>query len=61
MLFLLPGVFTFPIVLPESYSLDPDQARHLDGPDLGPNCLQRLSADGTGSLSGEELIIEVEY
>ena len=26
-------------------SLDPDQARHFVGPDLGPNCLQRLSAD----------------
>ena len=23
-------------------SLDPDQARHFVGPDLGPNCLQRL-------------------
>ena len=29
----------------ESSSLDPDQARHFVGPDLGPNCLQRLSAD----------------
>ena len=28
-----------------SKSLDPDQARHFVGPDLGPNCLQRLSAD----------------
>ena len=28
-------------------SLDPDQARHFVGPDLGPNCLQRLSADDT--------------
>ena len=26
--------------------LDPDQDRHFVGPDLGPNCLQRLSADG---------------
>ena len=26
-------------------SLDPDQARHFVRPDLGPNCLQRLSAD----------------
>ena len=26
-------------------SLDPDQARHFVGPGLGPNCLQRLSAD----------------
>ena len=28
-----------------SNSSDPDQARHFVGPDLGPNCLQRLSAD----------------
>ena len=28
-------------------SLDPDQARHFVGPDLGPNCLQRLSAGNT--------------
>ena len=31
-----------------SNSLDPDQARRFVGPDLGPNCLQRLSADDTG-------------
>ena len=30
-----------------SNSLDPDQVRHFVGPDLGPNCLQRLSADDT--------------
>ena len=28
-----------------SNGLDPDQDRHSIGPDLGPNCLQRLSAD----------------
>ena len=28
-----------------SNDLDPDQARHFVSPDLGPNCLQRLSAD----------------
>ena len=28
-----------------SYSLDPDQARHYVGPNLGPNCLQRILAD----------------
>ena len=33
----------------ESNSLDPDQARHFVGPDLGPNCLQKLSADDTTS------------
>ena len=27
-----------------SNSLDPDQARPFVGPDLGPNCLKRLSA-----------------
>ena len=30
-----------------SKSLDPEQARYSVGPDLGPNCLQRLSADDT--------------
>ena len=30
-----------------SNSLDPDQARQNVGPDLGPNCLQRYSADDT--------------
>ena len=28
-----------------SNSLEQDQARHFVGPDLDPNCLQRLSAD----------------
>ena len=28
-----------------SNSLNLDQARHFVGPDLGPNCLQKLSAD----------------
>ena len=28
-------------------SLDPAQAQRFVGPDLGPNCLQRLSTDGT--------------
>ena len=31
-----------------SNSLDPDQAQHFVGPDLGPNFLQRSSADDTG-------------
>ena len=30
-----------------SNSLDPDQARHFVGPNLGPNCLQKLSANDT--------------
>ena len=29
-----------------SNCLDPDQDRHSVGPDLGPNCLQRLLAYG---------------
>ena len=28
-------------------SLDPDKVQRFVGPDLGPNCLQRLSADNT--------------
>ena len=32
-----------------SNNLDADQARLLVGSDLGPNCLQRLSADDTSS------------
>ena len=30
-----------------SNSLDPDQARYFVGPYLGPNCLEKLSADDT--------------
>ena len=29
-----------------SNGVDPDQDRHFVSPNLGPNCLQRLSADG---------------
>ena len=32
----------------DSKSLDPDQAQHFVGPDLDPNCLQRLSEDDKG-------------
>ena len=39
------------MIIRVSNSLDPDQARqnaqHFVGPDTGPNCLQRLSADNT--------------
>ena len=35
--------------------LDPDQDQHSVSPDLGPNCLQRLSADDKGhSLARKE-------
>ena len=49
-------IFFFKIIFFEKYfrntirvsnSLDPDQARRSVGPDLGPNCLKRLSADDT--------------
>ena len=38
-----------------SNSLDPDQAQHFVGPDLGPNCLQRLSADDTNRQSALDI------
>ena len=37
-------------------SLDPDQDQHSVGPDLGPNCLQRLSAEDTSSLVGKQYV-----
>ena len=43
--------FTFNFFKILSNSLDSDQARHSIGPDLGPNCLQRLSADDTSRQS----------
>ena len=36
---------TFTNTIRVSKSLDPDQARHFVGPDLGPNCFQTLSED----------------
>ena len=36
-----------------SSSLDPDQARHFVGPDLGPNCLQ--TDEKMSPLAGREL------
>ena len=38
-----------------SKSLDPDQARRFVGPDLGPNCLPRFSADDTGRQRAETI------
>ena len=32
-------------IISVSNNLDPDQAQHFVGPDLVPNCLQKLSAD----------------
>ena len=38
-------VLDFFNIIQVSNSLDLDQAQHFDWPDLGPDCLQRLSAD----------------
>ena len=42
-------------------SLDPDQARHFVGPDLGPNCLQRLSADKELKLVNKLFVCWVNF
>ena len=46
-----------------SNNLDPDQAGHFFGPDLGPNCSQRLSADDTkvGKESSTKTILEMIF
>ena len=36
--------------------LDPDQDRHLVSPDLGPNCLQRLSIDNIKVTANKERV-----
>ena len=38
-------ILTHSKFLSVSNGLDPDQDRSSVGPDLGPNCLQRFSAD----------------
>ena len=48
--FLSPAVVCFSIIFfffkhLSVNNLDPDQARRIVRPDLGPNCLQMLSAD----------------
>ena len=45
---------SFGTTITVSNSLDPDQARRIVGPDLGPNCLQRLSADDTNRVKTSE-------
>ena len=42
---LLCHILLFGCWIRVSNSLEPDQARHIVEPDLGPNCLQTLSAD----------------
>ena len=63
---------SFRITLRLSSSLDPDRARLFVGPDLGPNCLQKFSADdtleqkvftvaGTGEVPNYSQIIDNAY
>ena len=41
-----------------SVSFDPDRARHFDGPDLGANCLQRLTSSNQKTpLVGKEYTV----
>ena len=40
-----------------SNSLDPDQAQQSVGPDLGPNCLQILSADNKSQRGKSFLVV----
>ena len=39
-----------------SNSLDPDQARHFVGPDLGPNCLQKRP--GRPKKTWDEVLVD---
>ena len=43
--FFLKNYFRNTIRVSLTNGFDPDQDRHFVGPDLGPNCLQRLLAD----------------
>ena len=42
-----------------SNSIDPDQDLHFVGSDLGPNCLQRLSADNTSMQRVKRSYIDI--
>ena len=44
-----------------SNSLDSDQDHHYVGPDLGPNCLQWLSADNKVAASKERINIKADF
>ena len=44
-----------------SDSLDADQDQCSVGPDLGPNCLQRLSADNTSRRRVKTIRMETVY
>ena len=44
-----------------SNSLDPDQAQHFVRPDLGPSCLQMLSADQKGKKLNTEQLVDTNF
>ena len=59
---ILPfGCWIFFKTIRMSNSLDPDQARHFVGPDLGPNCLQRLSADIAGKQLNTKQLVDTTF
>ena len=45
----------------KSNRFDPDQDRYSVGPDLGPNCLQRLSAETKVAASKEKVTVTYSY
>ena len=48
---------SFMNIIRVSINLDPDKGRRSVGPDLGANCLQRLSRDNISMLARKELKI----
>ena len=60
MLLLLSAVFFVRNTFRLSNSLNPDQDRHSVGPDLSPNCLQRLSGDNKSSRLQAKILILVD-
>ena len=44
-----------------SNNVDKDQARHFVGPDLGTNCLQRLSADNSSRQRVKSIINALKH
>ena len=52
--------YSFGDTIRVSNSLDPDQVRRFVGPGLGPNCLQRYSADGTSRRRVKHLHCHVQ-
>ena len=47
--------YSFKITIRVSYCLDLDLYQHYVSPDLGPNCLGRLSGDNKSLLARKEL------